>query len=327
MHLQNYPSQNLPILSFDEAEILNLFIGCNSRFALTLRDPLLFRVNEFRNEFRLIEKPCDHKDAVSRYLWDGCSTKARKQLRAARSGGGRIAMEMLLNPILLGPSIYDASRFAKVALSSEAVELLANGRSPAELASLNRLLLEDAYPDELARCPLLRRDRSNPLEYRMQLVQTAIFACRLVALPAGKGIDEIFAPYEEGWPLVLSAVKGRAGEWRRAKERIIALHAGEQHPTRVITKIRGPFADLVNEWVDFALMLFFRGNSYSLTMPLLDHLWKIVEESFDFVLGLKWEVHPEVSQHFSGRSQAVRGVSKKREKCRPWEKRDVVRDK
>ena len=62
-----------------------------------------------------------------------------------------LAME--LNSIIRGDSIYEVERFAGVALSDETKELLKKKPRGEELVRLNRLLLEDAYPDEIARRP------------------------------------------------------------------------------------------------------------------------------------------------------------------------------
>jgi hypothetical protein len=56
-----------------------------------------------------------------------------------------------LNQVIAGPSIYDKARFSKVTLRPEAVQLLRQNPSGQQLARLNKLLLEDAYPGELAK--------------------------------------------------------------------------------------------------------------------------------------------------------------------------------
>jgi hypothetical protein len=56
-----------------------------------------------------------------------------------------------LNQVLAGPSIYDAARFSGVTLRPETEELLKGNPQGVRLARLNKLLLEDAYPAELAK--------------------------------------------------------------------------------------------------------------------------------------------------------------------------------
>ncbi len=56
-----------------------------------------------------------------------------------------------LNQVIAGPSIYDKARFSKVTLRPETAKLLRQNPSGQQLARLNKLLLEDAYPGELAK--------------------------------------------------------------------------------------------------------------------------------------------------------------------------------
>ena len=55
-----------------------------------------------------------------------------------------------LNQVISGPSVYDAARFHGIALRPETEQLLKRHPSGQQLARLNKLLLEDAYPAELA---------------------------------------------------------------------------------------------------------------------------------------------------------------------------------
>ena len=60
-------------------------------------------------------------------------------------------MVQALNNILKGVLIYEAVRFAKVALSPETLALKSQNPHGTDLIRLNRLLLEDAYPLEIAK--------------------------------------------------------------------------------------------------------------------------------------------------------------------------------
>jgi ATP-binding cassette, subfamily B, bacterial MsbA len=55
-----------------------------------------------------------------------------------------------LNLALVGNSLYDEARFASITLRPETRQLLASHAAGTNLMRLNRLLLEDAYPKELA---------------------------------------------------------------------------------------------------------------------------------------------------------------------------------
>jgi hypothetical protein len=56
-----------------------------------------------------------------------------------------------LNQVISGPSIYDKARFSGITLRSETEQLLKQNPGGLQLARLNKLLLEDAYPEELAK--------------------------------------------------------------------------------------------------------------------------------------------------------------------------------
>jgi hypothetical protein len=61
------------------------------------------------------------------------------------------ALAKEINQIISGPSIYDIARFGQVVLRPETKQLLQQNVHGQELARLNKLLLEDAYPAELAK--------------------------------------------------------------------------------------------------------------------------------------------------------------------------------
>jgi len=56
-----------------------------------------------------------------------------------------------INQVISGPSIYDVARFRQVVLRPETEQLLQQNVYGPQLARLNKLLLEDAYPAELAK--------------------------------------------------------------------------------------------------------------------------------------------------------------------------------
>jgi hypothetical protein len=60
------------------------------------------------------------------------------------------ALLVLINELVVGPPLYDAVTFAHVALSATTRELLTEADPHAPAPELNRLLLEDAFPLELA---------------------------------------------------------------------------------------------------------------------------------------------------------------------------------
>ena len=56
-----------------------------------------------------------------------------------------------LNQVLSGPPIYDKARFGNITLRPETEELLKHNPRGQQMARLNKLLLEDAYPADLAK--------------------------------------------------------------------------------------------------------------------------------------------------------------------------------
>ena len=95
-------------------------------------------------------------DLLSAFIKDRLSETARASLtRYRESGSGASPLEEALaadlQKIIAGRTIYQERRFAGVRLRPETRQLLAQGPDGESLAKLNRRLLEDAYPLEIAR--------------------------------------------------------------------------------------------------------------------------------------------------------------------------------
>jgi MscS family membrane protein len=89
---------------------------------------------------------------IADYLWSRLSTKTQKLLSNYSADVDRQAREALvqdLNVIIQGPSIHAIDRFSEVKQRQETLDLLKVNPEGEELARLNRLLLEDAFPKEL----------------------------------------------------------------------------------------------------------------------------------------------------------------------------------
>jgi hypothetical protein len=65
---------------------------------------------------------------------------------------------VLIDDLVGGPSLYDAASFARVPLTGETQSLLAGAVGLSPQPALNRLLLEDAFPLELADAALALAD-------------------------------------------------------------------------------------------------------------------------------------------------------------------------
>jgi 3-keto-disaccharide hydrolase len=106
----------------------------------------------------LAKQLLDKRDAVSAFvneqLDDAVKTAlaeyspASTNVRAVKS-----ALAKNLNRMISGPSLYEESRFRNVHLRPETLALRDQDPQGPGLMRLNRLLLEDAYPSELARSP------------------------------------------------------------------------------------------------------------------------------------------------------------------------------
>jgi len=104
-------------------------------------------------------KLANASDLVSSFLRGQLEDSVKADLAAysATNPNSKAAMSALvksLNRVISGPSIFDKTRFSKVTLRPETDDLLKQNPQGQQLARLNKLLLEDAYPAELAKSVL-----------------------------------------------------------------------------------------------------------------------------------------------------------------------------
>ena len=91
-------------------------------------------------------------DAVSAFLREQLDDSVKEGMvsyfaSSADAKGVISAIVKSLNQIISGPSIYDRARFGNIVLRPESRELLKQGPRGQQLARLNKLLIEDAYPE------------------------------------------------------------------------------------------------------------------------------------------------------------------------------------
>jgi hypothetical protein len=103
-----------------------------------------------------VNKLASGQDAVSAFLRGQLEDAVKADLATYFSSNANAkavisALMKDLNQIISGPSIHDNARFSKIVLRSETEQLLRLNPRGEQLARLNKLLLEDAYPEELAR--------------------------------------------------------------------------------------------------------------------------------------------------------------------------------
>jgi H+/Cl- antiporter ClcA len=133
-------------------------------------------------------------DAVSRYIAGQLSTTSLMTLSNHEQVASSQLKQLLaddLNKILRSGPVYDPQRFAGITLSQEAANLLAQNPQAGDLVRLNRLLLLDAYPDDLA-----AGHGYSKTTYSL-LFLTGLFLAKLIATAATVGsgaVGGIFTP-------------------------------------------------------------------------------------------------------------------------------------
>jgi fucose permease len=112
-----------------------------------------FAGTDFKDMPALAKKLTAPADPVSQFLARNLSDSTRQTLTRLNEGVGsataaRVALTQDMNSLIAKGSIYDPQRFSGVSLTEKTKELLAQSKGRGE-ARLNRLLLADAYPQEL----------------------------------------------------------------------------------------------------------------------------------------------------------------------------------
>jgi fucose permease len=110
---------------------------------------------DFTDVPSLAAKLREKADPVSAFLATNLSsatleTLARYKEGTASATVARVAVMQDLNSLILNQNLFTPERFSGVALQEKTKQLLLPGSQPQNLARLNRLLLADAYPKELA---------------------------------------------------------------------------------------------------------------------------------------------------------------------------------
>jgi hypothetical protein len=133
-----------------------------------------FATNDLTNLEALAAKLKHPPDGVSEYLGEHISP-ATQTLLASYSGGTNAALERSLvedlNKIVRRGPLYDKERFAGAKLSPGTASLATRNSEGTELIELNRVLLIEAYPQELSPNSLysltLWKDKSHYLDTNM----------------------------------------------------------------------------------------------------------------------------------------------------------------
>lgn len=120
-----------------------------------------------------LKQPSD-SDKVSQYFKGRLSNKTQQVLAAYQDADENVLLKTLLihnlnkiiqdtvvkNGVIHSVLLYEQQRFASVTLSTEILSFLESKIREEDIERLNRMLLEDAYPQEIAKNQWLR-DKSN----------------------------------------------------------------------------------------------------------------------------------------------------------------------
>jgi peroxiredoxin Q/BCP len=115
-----------------------------------------FSADEIKDVPGLIERWKAKSDPASALLWKNLSNSERSLLRSYQplAPGAKQVQEVVvqtLNKAIAGPCIYKDKKLKGLTVRPAAAELMKQNPKGPNLALLNRLFLEDAYPTELAR--------------------------------------------------------------------------------------------------------------------------------------------------------------------------------
>jgi hypothetical protein len=127
-----------------------------------------FREGDFKNPASFIVKLRDGSDPLSAYLLT-LFTPETQQLLAHYDGSAPVTKSLRrsitkeLNELLGVNSIYEDERFSGVVLTDEIKSLIAQEPANEDLARLNRLLLEAAYPEDISKGHALGSSRADQI--------------------------------------------------------------------------------------------------------------------------------------------------------------------
>ncbi|MGA2557421.1 MAG: hypothetical protein ABSG04_14240 [Verrucomicrobiota bacterium] len=141
----------------------------NVQMAIWVRnDAPTFNADEINDPAPLVDRIRGHRDDLSAFLWQQASPQQQAafmnlQSSELASRQARTNLADLLNRVIAGGCFYTTNRYSSTVLQPETKRLISQyyripygSYSPAfgvgpDYSTLNRLLLEDAYPYELAR--------------------------------------------------------------------------------------------------------------------------------------------------------------------------------
>lgn len=139
-----------------EGKRLRLFDGKTLKGWLQIEnDATSLSAGQITDQTGFVHQLANGADGVSIFLRGQLDEAVRASLGtfAASDPGAKATLSVLvkdLNQVIAGPSIYTKARFAGIALRPETRKLAKENPQGQRLARLNKLLLEDAYPADIA---------------------------------------------------------------------------------------------------------------------------------------------------------------------------------
>jgi hypothetical protein len=117
-----------------------------------------FWAGNFKEAQSFAKRVLERNDPISAWLWEKLDASSQSALNEMGSGTEttelqRKSLAKDLNRLMAEPDFYDESRFSNINFRSETENFLRNGilQNEEQKLYLTRLLLEDAYPNELSR--------------------------------------------------------------------------------------------------------------------------------------------------------------------------------
>ena len=115
----------------------------------------VFTVTDLKNAASLIRKLAEPRDYLSEYLHRQLSSDLRQELAANKDSNDpphqlKQSLVNELNRVLKGESLYTKDRFFGISLSTRTLSAADPADDSEKRIALNRTLLEEAYPDEIA---------------------------------------------------------------------------------------------------------------------------------------------------------------------------------
>ncbi|HEY0379378.1 MAG TPA: phospho-N-acetylmuramoyl-pentapeptide-transferase [Pyrinomonadaceae bacterium] len=125
--------------------------------SVSVSGPPVLRASDLRDPGGLAVKLRESRDPLSLYLWSQLLPETQAMLKDYDQAAGKMPeddqrrLADALNALMTGHSLFDELRFKDIKLADETRKLIALNPQGENIIRLNRELLEEAYPAEVAR--------------------------------------------------------------------------------------------------------------------------------------------------------------------------------